>query len=488
MVTSFAQRVQPVSPYLLAIGRQAWLAACLLFVGLLCQSSAWAQTPLDNIASVAVGRYHSCALTKAGGVKCWGDNTLGELGDGTVASRSIPVDVTGLTSGVTAIGVGVYHSCAVTTSGGVKCWGYNSSRQLGNGNNTSSRVPVDVNLNGGTAVSVAGGLDFTCAVMAGGGVKCWGANYFGQLGAGNTTRRSTVDVVVGLSGVTSISVGASHTCAVTDTGAAKCWGYNGGGGMGDGTLIDRSTPVTVSGLSTGVAAVAAGDAGAFSCALTTAGGVKCWGVNFVGPAADVYRLIPGDIPGLTSGITAITKGAAHTCALTSGGGVKCWGDNGSGRLGDNTTTTRIDPVDVVGLASGVVSIAAGPLTLHTCAVTSAGTLKCWGINAAGALGDGTDIARYTPTTVLVSAAPVVNVNARTDCFFNWAETSFPQFFPPTTTSVSAAQLYYRFYPSTQTYLAVLAIDSRVYAMGPATADQPVALGLLEGFLPAAGCQ
>ncbi|OYT93935.1 MAG: chromosome condensation regulator RCC1 [Burkholderiales bacterium PBB3] len=470
------------------VWQRAWLLLGLVLMALVVQGRAWAQTPLDNIAQVAVGGSHSCALTKAGGVKCWGENTHGELGDGTVIHRAFPVDVTGLTSGVTAIAVGVYHSCAVTTAGVVKCWGYNSSRQLGDGTTTSRSVPVNVNLTGGSVVSVGAGQDFTCAVTAAGDVKCWGANFFGQLGAGNTTARATVGDVVGLSGVTSISVGGSHSCAVTNTGAAKCWGYNGGGGLGDNSLTTRSTPVTVSGLATGVAAVAVGGGGAFSCALTTAGGVKCWGVNMYGPAADMYRLTPADVPGMTSGITAITKGAEYTCALTSGGGVKCWGFNNSGRLGDNTTTNRIDPVDVVGLGSGVVSIAAGPLSQHTCAVTSAGTLKCWGLNAYGALGDGTETAQYSPATVLASAATVVNVNARADCFFRWAEASFPQFFPPTATSVTIPLLYYRYYPSTRTYLAVLATDSRVYAMGPVTADQPVDLGLLDAFLPTAGCQ
>ena len=173
-------------------------------------------TGLSGGAAVAAGGVHTCALTTSGGVLCWGYNGDGRRGDGTRTDRSTPVAVTGLDSGAAAIAAGHDHTCAVTTPGGVICWGDNDHGQLGDGTRTDGSTPVAVvGLSSGVA-AVAAGFDHTCAVTTPGGVMCWGWNYYGQLGDGTTTDLSTPVGVVGLSsGVVRVAVGAWHTCALT---------------------------------------------------------------------------------------------------------------------------------------------------------------------------------------------------------------------------------------------------------------------------------
>jgi alpha-tubulin suppressor-like RCC1 family protein len=362
-------------------------------------------TPVDvsglssGVDAIAAGRDHTCALTAGGGVKCWGRNVYGQLGDGTTTRRTTPVDVSGLTSGVDVIAAGEYHTCGVTAGGGVKCWGSNEYGQLGNGKFGYGPILADVSGLSSGVDAIAAGRDHTCALTAGGGVKCWGYNGYGQLGDGTTTHRTTPVDVSGLtSGVDAITAGHYHACALTVGGGVKCWGYNGYGQLGDGTTTHRTTPVDVSGLTSGVDAIAAGEY--HTCALTVGGGVKCWGRNNNGQLGDgttTDRTTPVDVSGLTSGVEAMAVGRYHTCALTLGGGVKCWGDNGWGQLGDGTWTQRTTPVDVSGLTSGVDAIAAG--YYHTCALTADGGVKCWGRNSYGQLGDGTWTQRTTPVDV-----------------------------------------------------------------------------------------
>ena len=264
--------------------------------------------------------------------------------------QAYTIVVNGAVLHVTQISAGGSHTCAVTTSGGAKCWGVNESGQLGNNSTTSSKVPVDVyGLTSGVA-SLAAGANYTCAVTASGGAKCWGWNV-GQLGD-NTFKNSSVPVdVYGLtSGVVSLATSNnsnSHTCAVTTSGGAKCWGLNSSGQLGNNGTSTSFVPVNVFGLDSGVTRITAG--ASFTCAVMSSGGAKCWGYNYFGQLGNnstANSKVPVDVSGLTSGVTSITGGGYHTCALTTSGGAKCWGNNATGQLGNNSTTSSSVPVDV----------------------------------------------------------------------------------------------------------------------------------------------
>jgi alpha-tubulin suppressor-like RCC1 family protein len=348
------------------------------------------------VAALAAGGNHTCARLGSGGVRCWGGNDSGQLGDGAGVGRASPpaVDVG---SGVAAIATGGAHTCALSSDGGVRCWGANGNGQLGDGS-TAARAtpPADPVLSG--VAAIAAGRSHTCALMTTGGVRCWGGNGDGQLGDGSTTdspRPPTADV---LTGAKAVSAGGTHTCALMTSGGVRCWGANGNGQLGDGTTDDRSTPPAAD-VGGDFAAVSAGDT--HTCALTTAGGVRCWGHNADGELGigryDVV-LSPPTTDVLT-GVKQVVASNVFTCALTTSGGVRCWGYNSHGEIGDDTVLAvdRLSPaaVDILG---GVTSLAAG--AAHVCAVMATGGVRCWGGNDDGQLGDGmVPIIALTPPTM-----------------------------------------------------------------------------------------
>ncbi len=442
---SVCRRRQTVQP------PRAWSSRGTLLAALIGACFALLVLPTSSIAATptpAAGYEHTCALTKNGGVKCWGSNSHGQLGDGTMTGRSEPADVIGLTSGVRAVAAGGYHNCVVMDTGGVKCWGGNGSGQLGDGSLITRTMPADVvGLTSGVR-AIAAGRFFTCALMDSGRVNCWGDNAAGQLGDGTTiTRSEPRDAISLTSAVRAIAAGANHSCAVMDSGGVKCWGTNQWGQLGDGTVDWRITPADVSGLTSGVRAIAAG--ANHTCAVMDSGGVKCWGENYAGQLGDGtngYSLFPVTVSGLTSPVIAIAAGDSHTCASTGDGTVRCWGNNHYGQLGDGTTTEshvavksvavsgtlvnlaadanhtcggtvsgrilcwgdnrygetgaalkRAVPGPVPGLGSNVASVSAG--WYYTCAVTAAGGVKCWGMNGWGQLGNGTPAGVPSPIQI-----------------------------------------------------------------------------------------
>lgn len=363
------------------------------------------------MVAASAGFAHTCVLTTEGGVKCWGINFEGQLGDGTSTSRATPVDVTSLGSGVAAVEAGSYHTCAFTISGGVKCWGRNSEGQLGDGTATDSVTPVSVlGLTSGIVEVAAGGYH-SCALTTAEGVECWGKNSNGQLGDGTSSESTTPVTVSGLtSDIAAIGAGLLHTCALTTTGGIKCWGNNQFGQLGDGRICGSfyNTPVDVLELPSGVAAVAAGSY--HTCAITIAGGVKCWGDNRFGELGDGQGCgtfscsTPVDVTGLSGAATAVSAGGAggsgsgHTCAVTAAGTLRCWGNNNLGQVGDGTSGgIRSTPVGVVGLTTSIGHVATGDS--HTCAVDTTGAIKCWGFGFLGVLGNGRSSPLQEPNPV-----------------------------------------------------------------------------------------
>ena len=378
------------------------IAALLYAFGAL--APAIAVTPM-----VALGSQHSCVLTSSGGVKCWGSNWTGELGDNTQIERYAPIDVAGL-AGIKAVSAGYGHTCAVTSGGGVKCWGYNSDGQLGNNSGALVKTPTDVAGLSSGLLSVTAGAFHTCAVMTTGGVKCWGRNEHGELGNGGTSQSSIpVDVIALGATVTAAVAGSGYTCALTGGGAVMCWGRNDQGQLGTGTLVESHAPIAVAGLASGVTALSTG--GAHTCALTSGGGLKCWGANSFGQLGDnstTQRETPVKVSGLSSGVTGVAAGGGHTCALLGGGAVKCWGANNFRQLGNGSTLASLVPVDVIGLAATATAIAAG--STHTCVLTGSGGVKCWGWNYPGQLGN-SSILRTVPTGVTGLASGMMDVTA-----------------------------------------------------------------------------
>ncbi len=367
-------------------------------------SQAQNLVPLLGVAQVSSGYGHACALTTGGGVKCWGNNEYGELGDGTTTNRSTPVDVLGLSSGVIEISSGSGYTCALTIAGGVKCWGDNEYGQLGDGTTTDRLTPVSVTglTQGVTSITTTA---HTCALTSSGGVKCWGINFIGQVGDGTTINRTTPVNVVGLSsGVTSISAGTDDTCALLSGGGAKCWGSNYDGELGDGTVNDQLTPVDVQGLNTTITAISAGFR--HTCAVTAAGGVKCWGDNAyfdLGDPdfSDQYSTSPIDVSDLTNVVSLSTNwGDTQTCAVENVnplGVVTCWGSFYflPGMVNPYFSIGRDDQfVDAVS-----VSACAEMLEDFFCAITNEGGVKCLGGNNYGELGNGTTSNEYVTTAV-----------------------------------------------------------------------------------------
>ncbi len=351
-----------------------------------------------SFAALTASTNGSCGVTRAGVAYCWGGNTYGEVGDGTTARRTAPTPVSGgrTFSSITALG---QHTCGVTSVGTAFCWGRNIEGQLGSGTPSILPITVPTRVTGSQSfVSVAPGETHTCALTTAGSATCWGSNLNGQLGDGSTRRTAPV-AVSGSQSFAAVTAGQQHSCGLTGGGAAFCWGTNGDGRVGDGTQVDRNAPTAVAG---GLSFATLSAGALHTCGLTATGTAYCWGSNQFGQIGDgstTIRVAPVIVSGSLT-FTSLLAGGSHTCGIVSGGAAYCWGLNGNGQLGDNSTINRTAPTPVSGtntFTALALSPAAG--AGHTCGVSAAGTMFCWGHNQSGQLGDGSTSNRSAPTLV-----------------------------------------------------------------------------------------
>jgi alpha-tubulin suppressor-like RCC1 family protein len=346
---------------------------------------------------LALGLQHTCALLDNGSVKCWGRNQEGQLGIGNTVNRgddpgemaALPAVNLGTGRTATAITAGQYHSCALLDDGSVKCWGQNTYGQLGLGD-TDSRGDGPNEMGGNLpavdlgdllgidyqASAISAGLYHTCALVTTVGLKCWGRNDLGQLGLEDVNNRGDVAsemgndlpaVDLGLLAVpTTVSAGRFHTCAVLLDGAVKCWGFNSSGELGlEGTATqgdsanemgDDLDEVDLGGGNS----AAAISASFHTCVLLDDGAVKCWGHNAHGElglgnlnnqgdgANEMGNQLDEVDLGTGRTATVVTTGLHHSCALLDDGSLRCWGENDAGRLGLGDTADRGDQANEMG--------------------------------------------------------------------------------------------------------------------------------------------
>ena len=410
--------------------------------------------PGARAKAIAAGGDFTCAILIDGRVKCWGNNSFGQLGIGDTQARgddpgemgaALPAVDLGTGRTAVAVSLGYSHACALLDDAHVKCWGYNDTGDLGLGDAMSrgdnpgemgDALP-EVNLGTGRTVKVVSAAAFhSCAILDNDLLKCWGGQggtaSRGELGYGDTRARGIVPGQMGDAlptvdfgpdrKVKAVSTAADNSCVVLDNATVKCWGDNSIGELGIDDLVDRGNMPGQMGanlpavdLGTGRTAVGILKSSSRTmCALLDNQTLKCWGRNFSGELGIGDTINRGAVPGemgdnlpavdFGTGLHPLSVGAIgsdHACMVLTGSRLKCWGDGSKGQVGDGQGNGWGDmsgemgdalPVVDVGTGRTVVSVAAG--SSHTCVLLDDGGVKCFGMNRFyGNLGQGDTVDR-----------------------------------------------------------------------------------------------
>ncbi|MEK3955873.1 RCC1 domain-containing protein [Psychrobacillus sp. FSL K6-1464] len=367
---------------------------------------------VEDSKTIAGGTSHTLMIAPGGSVYAWGQNSAGQLGDGTTIDKTIPTKIDGL-SDVVAVDSGNGFSMALTSDGSLYTWGNNGSGQLGDGTVTSRSIPVKID-GLSDVVAMEAGQTHALAITSDGNVYAWGSNGDGQVGDGTTTNNLVPTKLDGLTDIVALEAGQYHSLAITSNGTVYAWGDNYFGQMGDDTNIDKLIPSKVSRLY-GFKAI---ESGANHSLAILSGVVYAWGMNNYGQLGDgtkINRKLSVKVNGLPTNIVDVSAGNNHSLAISSEGNVYSWGFNNFGQLGDGTWTQRLSAQKIEGI-SNVVKVQAG--NNHSIAITSDGKVYTWGHNGGGQLGDGTKVNMATPILIM----DVQLINAATDAVKKAEET------------------------------------------------------------------
>jgi alpha-tubulin suppressor-like RCC1 family protein len=363
-----------------------------------------------SVAAVCEGSSanHNCMISNEGQVKCWGLNDYGQLGYGDTTQRNSPPSTfVDIGAGVVAkqIVCGERHTCVLTTTGNIKCWGDNSMGQLGVGSNPQPVYSPSAYVGLGTGVTAAqmsAGSYHNCFASASRQLKCWGRNVEGQLGTGSglsyelvpssfIDMRSTNDVL-------QVVCGRAHTCAINWGQKIQCWGDGTYGQLGEGAWTSRAYPLNT--VSIGSLTAKQLSAGLdHTCALLSDNNVRCWGRNNnaqLGVINTGNQNTAGQVVNygpVGNGLAVyVAAGGAYTCWVVSAGNVQCWGLGTYGQLGLESSSTRYAALDLVNIGSGLYARKMSASVSSSCVLLTDNTVKCWGRNSFGQLGTGVSTA------------------------------------------------------------------------------------------------